>query len=67
MEYARLTGFLHSPRWFKGMNFDEKDQSAMNNLFEEWSCLVWKILPITILSKALPPGFFICEADIHLN
>jgi hypothetical protein len=52
---------------FKGMNFGGKDQFAINNLFEEWSCLVWKTLPSTMLSNALPPGFVICEADIHLN
>jgi hypothetical protein len=52
---------------FKSMNFDEKDQSAINNLFEEWSCLVLKTLPSTMLSKALPSGFVICESDIHLT
>jgi hypothetical protein len=39
----------------------------MNNLFEEWNSLIWNKLPSTILSKALPPGFVICQADIYLN
>jgi hypothetical protein len=49
------------------MNFNGKDQSAMNNVFEELNCLVWMTLLSTILSKALFPGFVICEADIHIN
>jgi hypothetical protein len=52
---------------FKGMNFDDERQSAMNNLFEEWSCLIWQTLPLPLLSAALPQGFRICEANIHLN
>ncbi|RDL38772.1 uncharacterized protein BP5553_03112 [Venustampulla echinocandica] len=52
---------------FKGMAFDYGDQSAMNNLFEEWSCLIWQTLPSSLLSVALPQGFRICEANIHLN
>ena len=49
------------------MGFCDEDQSAMNNLFEEWSCLIWQTLPSPLLSVALPRGFSKCEASIHLN
>jgi hypothetical protein len=51
----------------KSMNFNEKDQAAIINLFEEWCCLVWQTLLFPLLSKALPQGFEICEDNIHLN
>lgn len=62
--FILLGGFKHV---MKDPNFDGKDQPSMNNLLEEWSCLVWQTLPFDLLSKALPPDIVVYEANIHLN